>query len=327
MSKRVLITGGTGFVGSHAVDVYLAAGWTVRALVRDPNRLSWLAGKPVEIAAGKLTDNPSLAAAVQNCNVVVHCAGLTKTPDAKEFYRINADAVESFAGIARESGVRRFVLCSSQAAAGPCQTSAPLLESDPPQPVSEYGRSKLEGEARLRAAAGSMEWIILRPPAIMGPRDEQFIPLFRAVVRFGIYPRFGDGTQNYSLIGVQDFARALLVAGETASGLNEVYFCAGADALNWSGAAQIIATIAHRKVRAIPIPAPCLKSIGAFGEWFAKLQHKAALINRDKVTEFLAGNWICSSEKIKRELGFECNLSLEDTLRLTYQSYLDAGRL
>jgi nucleoside-diphosphate-sugar epimerase len=327
MSKRVLITGATGFVGSHTADAYLAAGWTVRTLVRNPDKLGWLSGKTLEIAPGSLTDTESLAKASQQCDVVVHCAGLTKTPDAREFYRINADAVEAFTSIARESGVRRFVLCSTQAAAGPCPTNAAITELDLPKPVSEYGRSKLEGEARLRQSAGSMEWIILRPPAIMGPRDEQFIPLFRAIVRYGIYPRFGSGTQRYSLIGVHDFARALLVAGETATGLNDVYFSAGPDALNWGDAAAIIAGIAHRKVRPIPIPAPVLHSIGTFGEWFARLQHKAALINRDKVTEFLAGDWICSSEKIRQALGFECKQSLEDTLRVTYQSYLDAGRL
>ncbi len=86
MSRRVLITGGTGFVGSHAVEHYLAAGWTVRALVRDPRRLVWLKSLPIEIAVGTMTDQTSLEAAVAECDVVVHCAGLTKTTDPRAFF-------------------------------------------------------------------------------------------------------------------------------------------------------------------------------------------------------------------------------------------------
>jgi nucleoside-diphosphate-sugar epimerase len=327
MSRRVLITGGTGFVGSHAVEHYLAAGWTVRTLVRDPQRLMWLKSLPVEIAVGTMTDQASLAKAAAECHLVVHCAGLTKTTNPRAFYRINGQAVEDFARAAAEQGVGRFVLCSTQAAAGPSRNSRALTEADMPQPISDYGRSKLEGEERLKAAAGRMEWIVLRPPSIMGPRDEQFIPLFKAVVRYGVYPQFGAGGQRYSFIGVTDFARALLLAGEATSGLNDVFFVASDETLDWSSAARTIAGFAGKRVRALKLGVPALKVLATLAEAGAKLQGQPALLSSDKIGEILAPGWVCSPDKILRTWGFRCELSCAATLRVTYDYYRHTGRL
>ncbi len=218
-------------------------------------------------------------------------------------------------------------MCSSQAAAGPSRDGRALTEDDPPQPISAYGRSKLEGEERLRAAAGEMEWIVLRPPSIMGPRDEQFVPLFRAVTRFGVYPRFGAGGQSYSFIGVADFARALRIAGEIDRGLNDVYFVASDETLDWSEAARIIANFSGKRVHALRLGIPALKILAALAETGAKFSGKPALLNRDKIREILAPGWLCSSEKIRRAWGFGCELSCAAALRVTHDYYRDTGRL
>jgi dihydroflavonol-4-reductase len=321
---RALITGGTGFVGSHTVEAYLAAGWKVRALVRDLNRLTWLAGMKIEFAQGTLTDANALTQALSDCDVVVHCAAMTKAVDKRDLFRINAVAVGEFVKVARANGVRRFVLCSSQAASGPALNGRPQLEGDPPQPVSQYGLSKLEGEQLLKANAGSMEWLILRPPAVIGPRDEQFVPLFRGAARYGRYPLFGSGRQRYSFVSVHDLARALLSAGQAETGLNETYFVAHPDSLNWSESAVVLSELVGRKVRPLKLNRAALSVVGGFAELTARLSGKPPLLGYEKIREILAPDWTCSSEKIRRNWNFECVWSCEQTLRDTYEAYRDA---
>lgn len=323
--RRVLITGGTGFVGSHAVDAYLLAGWTVRALLRNPRRETWLTGLPVELAEAALDDTAPLQAAMRDCDVVVHCAGLTKSLNAGDYLRVNADAVERLVVAARENGVRRFVLCSSQAAAGPAARGAVTVETDEPRPVTPYGRSKLEGEVRLQAAAQTMQWVILRPPSVIGPRDLQFVPLFRAAARYGIYPDFGGDHRAYSVVCIYDLARALLRAGEVESGVNETYFVAHRDPLDWSAAAAEIGAAAGRQVRPLRLSAGVMRTAAGMAERLARLRGKPVLLSRDKVDEIFTTGWLCSAEKIRRNWGFECLWSHTQMLRATFAAYREAG--
>lgn len=327
MNRRVLITGGTGFIGSHTVEMFLANGWTVRALIRNPARMTWLTGLPVETSVGRLDDPESLRAAVQDCDSVVHCGGLTKALRTEDLFRINAQAVKDFAVAARAAGTKRFILCSSQAAAGPSRDGAPVTEDDEPRPLSVYGRSKLEGERLLRENAGGMEWIILRPPSVMGPRDEQFLPLFRAVAKFGIYPLFGSDAQRYSFVSVYDLARALLCAAETSSGVNDVYFVAAPEALSWRETAEIIARGSQRRARALRLNGGILKTAGFMSEVVGCLRRKPALLSRDKLREILAPGWVCSSAKIRRTWTFQCEWTAERMILDTLHAYRKANRL
>jgi nucleoside-diphosphate-sugar epimerase len=324
---RVLITGGTGFVGSFTAEAYLAAGWNVRALIRDPLRRKWLEKLPVEFAVGKLDDPHSLREACGGCDVVVHCAALTKTFRREDYFRINADAVGEFAKVAKQTGVKRFVLCSTQAVAGPSAIGKPSLESDPPHPLTSYGESKLAGERKLVENAQGMEWIILRPSAVMGPRDEQFVPLFRGLVRYGLYPQFGGGQQLYSFISVHDLARALLIAGQNAVGMNEIYFVAHPQPLCWEDAALTLGCLLERRVRKLMFPRWLLPVVAIGTHAVAALTRKPALLSRDKLREILAPAWICSTEKISRSWNFQCEWDHEAMLRDTLNAYRAAGWL
>jgi len=223
--------------------------------------------------------------------------------------------------------VKRFVLCSSQAASGPSLPGTPSIEEDEPHPISEYGKSKLVGERQLQTNAGQMEWIILRPPAIIGPRDRQFVPLFRGVVRYGLFPRFGSARRRYSFASVHDVARSLLIAGEATSGTNSTYFVANAEPLDWADAAQIIARLANRKVRPLPLSTVLLRVLGSMSDAYAAFSRKPILLSGDKLLEILAPEWVASSVKIRSAWGFECQWSCEQTLRDAFESYRAMGWL
>ena len=322
--RRVLITGGTGFIGSHAVEAFLAGQWTVRALVRSPSRLTWLAGLPIETIVGRLDDAASLGVAAGGCDVVVHCAGLTKALHREDLFRINGTAVGDFAAVARQAGVRRFVLCSSQAAAGPSAGCAAVTENDEPHPLSAYGQSKLQGERLLHDNADGMEWVVLRPPSVVGPRDQQFLALFRAVARYGIYPQFGGGAQRYSFISVHDLTRALRTAAETERGLNDVYFVANPEAVTWSDLSSVIARVVGRRARPLRLGKNALTVLSLLAETAARWRGKPALLSRDKLNEILASGWVCSTEKIRRVWEFGCQWPLEATIRDTLNAYRQA---
>jgi nucleoside-diphosphate-sugar epimerase len=265
--------------------------------------------------------------AAQDCDAVVHCAGLTKTLDPREFYLVNEEGVGKLVTAAREAGVKRFIFCSSQAAAGPSQGGVPVTEADEPRPISEYGRSKLAGEMKVRELAGEMEWLILRPPAVIGPRDWQFLPLYRGVVKLGLYPRFGSGVQLYSFVSVHDLARALFCAGQQVGEVNKTYFVARPEAVDWRDASRLIAGFAGRKVYSLSLPVGLAEIVGTIADVLAPLTGKPALLSREKVKEILAEGWICSSEAIRRDWRFDFEYDLTRTLRSAYDFYKSIRKL
>jgi dihydroflavonol-4-reductase len=328
MKGTVLLTGGTGFVGSHLAEEMVRAGWRVRALVRKPDRLRWLAGIDAEIAKGDVQDPSSLPQALKGVDLVIHCAGLTKANTRREYMSANGDGTRALVQASIESGVRRFVFCSSQAAAGPSTSERPRVEEDPPEPLTDYGASKLEGEKAVREADGDLEWVVLRPSAIFGPRDSQFLPIFRTVTKLRRYPVFGSDERHYSWIYVRDFVAALTTVAEVEKGLDETYFVGSEQPTTWREVSQITASVRGIDIRPFPtIPLPVLKAAARLCEWAAQLQGQAALFNRQKLAEITAPGWVVSSEKIFRALGFRCQISLEDAVSETVGWYEEQGLL
>jgi nucleoside-diphosphate-sugar epimerase len=147
---RVLVTGGTGFIGSHLVEALLAQGHEVRCLVRDTLRLGWIAGLPsVRIAQGSMDEPRSLLEGMRGVDQVYHVAGLTRARGAREFFRVNGEGTRHLVHACLETprGPRRLVHLSSLAAVGPMPMATACVEDVSPRPVSPYGWSKLQGEA------------------------------------------------------------------------------------------------------------------------------------------------------------------------------------
>ncbi len=180
----VAVTGGTGFLGSHVCDLLLARGHRVRTTARASSDLRWLRGKPIEILTCDLDDPAAVDALLAGCEGVVHCAGAVAAPAEADYQRVNVGLTRALLeGCARAEGLGAFVLISSLAAAGPAGPEAPRTEDMPPAPITAYGRSKRDAEALVHGAAWPFRVISLRPPALYGPRDREFLPLFKAARR------------------------------------------------------------------------------------------------------------------------------------------------
>lgn len=205
----VALTGATGFLGSHIADRMILDGFRVRASARPSSDLRWLRGKPVEIQFVDFGAPDAVRRLVVGARWIVHCAGVMTAPDETIYRRINVDSTRTLLEVAAEEGAAEaFLLISSLAASGPGSLAEPRREEQGCRPISAYGRSKLSAEALMRERAWPFRTVALRPPALYGPRDHEFMPLLRAA-RAGWTARFGTALSGLSMVHGADAASAV----------------------------------------------------------------------------------------------------------------------
>lgn len=315
----MLITGATGFVGSHVVEAFRARGTTIRALVRPSSRLDHLRALGVAAEAVSLEDPEALRRAVEGAEVIVHLAALTHARTAAELERVNAGATERLldAALAVSCRPRRFVYMSSLAAAGPSQH--PLRRQETPRPLTAYGLSKLRGELVVLAAAAKLEAVVVRAPAVYGPRDREMLRFFK-LARRGVLPVPGGPPRPLQLVYVKDLAEGI-VAAATSPNARGIYHVAEPRSYAWAEVCRMLGRAAGRNVLLLPVPEGVLEAAAAMSEWSAGLARRSTMFNRDKARELLAPGWLCDTEDARRELGFVAGTSLAEGLRQTWDWY------
>jgi len=308
---KILLTGASGFVGSHILDRLRARNLPTAILLRPASNQRFI--KPhlpgVEVRVGSLDHPDTLAPALAGITQVIHCAGATRARRIPEFYEVNEHGTRNLINAvnAQPGGVQRIVHISSLAAAGPAAARNPARETDPPHPVSEYGKSKLAGELAVRTHCRA-EYVILRPPAIYGPRDAEFLRLFRAVKNH-LLPKPG-GKQPLSLVFVRDLAQAVVTCLDHPAAADQTYFVASKEIVTAQIMAREIA--AQMNVWTLPVPLPlafvwvlCLAREG-----ISRLTGKADVLSLQKFAELRAPGWVCDPARLERETGCTCPTSL-----------------
>jgi nucleoside-diphosphate-sugar epimerase len=322
VSRRALVTGGTGFVGSHLVERLLRNGYSVTCLVRDFRHLRWLDHMDVRLAQGDCTQPESLAAAVQGVSLVFHCAGVTKAKHPRDFYRVNHLGTKNLLGACAQynPGIEKFVLVSSQAAAGPSSDGRPVDAGNTAHPVSDYGRSKLLGEDEARAYKDRFPVVILRPSTVYGPRDADVFELFRWASR-GLTIEMGGGDRYLNLCYVEDLTAALLLAAERKTESGSIYFVAENKAYSWPEFRALLLSTGGVKARTIKLPYGVAYLIGLASEIGSLFTKRPALANRQKVREAAQRYWLCDVGKIEHDLRFRAEYPLQKGLELTWKWY------
>ncbi len=321
---KVFLTGATGFVGSHLAELLVNNGHQVRAFLRTTSNLRWIADLNLETFYGTLDDANALLKGLQDVDVVIHSAALTKALKNEDYYRVNFEGSKNLIDVIVENElpVKRFVLISSQAAAGPSQSLEPLTEDDPPQPVSEYGKSKLLAENYLKEKAQKLEYTIIRPSAVYGPRDTDVLQFFQSVKR-GIIPRWQNREKYVSFVYVKDLVEGILIAAQHAKAKNQTYFIADPRPYTWDELARITLEFFSSKAIHVPIPLSAVKVIAGLSEFWSKISKKPSIINRQKVAELIPDFWICSPQKIKKQLGFETRTDIKTGVKQTLEWYVE----
>jgi nucleoside-diphosphate-sugar epimerase len=314
---KILLTGANGFIGSHVLDTLRARELPAAILLRpSANRrfiqshLSW-----AEVRTGAITDPASLGKAMAGITHVIHCAGCTRAGSAREFHQVNATGTANVVQAANaQPGFRRLVQVSSLAASGPAN---PAREPDHPHPVSDYGMSKLAAELEVRRHC-RQEFVILRPPAVYGPRDVEFLRLFQAV-KAHLRPR--PSRQPLSLVFAPDLARTIVTCLDHPAAAGKTYFAASPEVVTARAMAAEIA--AQMGVWAIPVPLPALLlwPLCLVYEIASRITGRPSVLSLQKFAELRAPAWVCDPGLIERETGCACPTALKSGIGRTLEWY------
>ena len=324
---NVFVTGSTGFVGAHLVKALCARGDRVTALVRRPalaQQLGW--GPEVRLVPGDLDNENALREGCTGVDVVYHVAGKISGRNAADYMATNRDGTANVLEAALGGGVRRFVLVSSLAVAGPTTPGHPIDEQRPPQPVTDYGRSKLAAEVLVRAIPGSLEWAIIRPPVVYGEWDRATLKIFQLAKR-GVVPLFGDGSQELSVIHAEDLAQALIAAGTSPAAAGHVYFAAHPSTTSSRNLALAAGRALGKTPKIVPVPPLVARGILWTLGTLATLSGRASVLSPDKGNEYLAPAWICRSDALTRDTGWRAAIDLETGVRRAANWYREVGWL
>jgi dihydroflavonol-4-reductase len=320
----VLITGATGFIGSNLAEALRAAGERVHALVRDSNRLRHLAGMDIRVLEGDLFHVPKLPAGLK---AVYHLAGMTRSLKPGPYYTVNRDGTASLLEAVLGQGLRpAFVFLSSLSASGPSGPAEGRKESDPPAPITPYGKSKLAGEAEVLGRKDRLPVSVARVGAVYGPRDPEFARYFRMIKR-GVLAIPGRRAVPLGLCYVKDLVRGLQVLAAQPAASGEVFNLGDPTISSMEDVGRRVGDILGRRPVRIAFSGPLLRAIALGGDLSGRLTGRLSIINRQKFAEYAQSGWIADVTKAKKILGFETRVGLDEGLRETIDWYRRSGWL
>lgn len=322
----ILVTGGSGFIGSHLVERLCSGGERVRCLVRQKKtRRKNYAGLPPQAEAvfGELIGGAGLEEAFEGIDTVIHVAGVTKALTMDDYYAGNVRATENLARAMKGRAIR-LVHVSSLAAAGPSLDGTPLGEDAAPRPLTHYGKSKLAGERVVRELIPDA--VIVRPPVVYGPRDTDVFRILKPFTQ-GVAFQISGGERWFSAIYVKDLADGLIAAARAAGGAGRTYFLTNSKPVSWSELGAATARIVGRTARIVRVPGAIAYAAGWCAELWAQATGKPGILSREKVREAQCSYWTCDARRAAEEIGFEARTPLEAGLAETLAWYREAGWL
>ncbi|MCI4624765.1 MAG: NAD(P)-dependent oxidoreductase [Candidatus Magnetoovum sp. WYHC-5] len=313
---KALVTGGTGFIGSHLVEELMKEGFSTTCLVRKDSDLKWIENYPMTYVVGDCVDNNTLKNIFSDFDYVFHVAGLTKAVKTEDFYCTNVTGTENLLHAIKKYNkkLKRFVHISSIAVAGPSKEGMPLNASVMPEPVSEYGKSKLMAENFIQAQKTELPVTIIRPPAVYGPRDKDFYLVFKMIQK-GLFPYWGKA--YYSLIYVEDLAKGIIKAIKTDKTIGNTYYLTDDNIYSNDELADTIAKQLGCKYVKVKIPHNVIPMLAHITE----ILKRKSIINSDKAKELKYSHWLCSCEEAKKDFGFQTQVGLKEGIKWTANWY------
>lgn len=308
----IAVTGATGFIGKHICQALTAEGHEVRGLVRNPaNAASLPAG--VLPVTGNLSRADSLQPLVAGTDAVVHCAGNVRGVTQADFDAVNvAGLVNLIAAIKAHAPASRFLSFSSLAAREPH--------------LSFYATSKRRGEDLLEAEP-TLQWTILRPPAVYGPGDREMLPLFKLMQRgYALIP--GDLNARFSLIYIDDLVASVQLWLSATNAEHRIYTLEDGrpGGHDWPGVMAQFTAMSGRPVRALRPPRRLLNLVAWSNRELARLLGYAPMLTPEKLRELRHPDWVTDSLDIGRAFGWAAQISLQEGLRRTLMASAGVGK-
>lgn len=290
-------------------------------MVRRPDRLGLLPAG-ADIVPGEMETAAGYRRHLAGCAAVVHCAGVTRARRLAEFRRVNAAGTEALARAASEACPdAMFVHVSSQAAAGPARRGVPVSERDAPDPVSWYGRSKLEGELAL-ARHYRGPWCVVRPSVVYGPGDPGLLPMYAIVAR-GVAPVIAGGRRRIQLLAAEDLARVLFAAAQRPDLHGRRAFAAG-DTVSMGDLGRELAALRTPRARPVAVPAVAVRLLALLAPLWEVATGTSTTFSRDKVRDMLQRDWLCHSAPFLDEVNVTPAVDWREGIRRTCRWYVQA---
>lgn len=323
---KVLVTGASGFVGSHIVEECLRRGLKTYAGIRSTSSKKYLTDSSIHFCEINFSDPLALAELLRSeqFDYIIHNAGLTSALNKDEFFEVNFGYTKLLVDLARKEIVdlKKFVFMSSLAAIGPADHAAEgILTSDSfAHPVTYYGESKLAAEHYIESLE-DLPYTIIRPTAVFGPRDTDMFLLFKSIKR-KFAPSIGFETQQLTFIYVKDLARVTLDVA-LSQRQQQAYFVTSGETFS----AKEFNTLISKKLDVRPIhtkiPIPLFKVIARLSDLQSKIKKEASILNPNKVNELKAKNFNCDISPLIKDFNFAPQYSIEEAISETADWYLE----
>jgi dihydroflavonol-4-reductase len=326
MESKIIsvVTGASGFVGSHLVDKLLEEGHHVKCILRGSSSRRWLEGKNVEIVDCGLFDKENLKKVMKDVDYVYHIAGVVKAKKEEEYFKGNVESARVLLDVANEvaPNLKRFVLTSSQTACGPALNGIPCNEETKEHPITTYGRSKYAEEQLAKTYMDKLPITIIRPPAVFGPRDTEIYLVFKTY-KAGLFTLIGFDDKRLNLIHVHDLVRGIYEASLSFKTKNQIYFVASDELYSWPQVGEAIRKAMGRKAITVRFPHSLVYTVAAVAQFLAMFSSKAATFNLEKARDFVQKNWTCDISKAKKDFGYSQQVKLEEGIKQTIDWYRD----
>lgn len=328
MEKKeiAVVTGGTGFVGSHLVDLLLSKGYEVWCIVRKSSNTKWLNGKNVKLLNCGLNDKNELLKVIKDVDYIFHVAGVVKSKTKEGYFHGNVETTKNLLETVIENKInlKRFVVVGSLTASGPSLDGAPVNEQSPCNPITTYGESKLEEEKLALSYKEQIPITICRAPAVYGQRDTEIFIYFKSFSK-GLTTLIGFDEKKLSLIHVMDLVEGIYQSALSEKSIGEVYFISSEEFYTWEQINNITARIFNKKPLVIRIPHFVVYLISAVAQFFSYFSSKAATLNLEKAKDLTQKYWICDTSKAKEHFNYKQKISIEEGIKQTIKWYKEQG--
>lgn len=325
----LLITGGSGFIGSQLAMLAASAGFEVTVLTPTRNsmeefRVRELTNAGIPVIRARLEDVDQTRTALRGQHVVIHLAAAQHEADMPEswFHAVNVEGTRRVLDLAVDAGVRRFVYGSSIGVYG-AAGDGELDETSPLAPANPYGRSKAAAERVVQAFRERIETVIVRISETYGPGDLRLLKLFRAIER-GRYVTLGNGRNEHQPIFVKDLCRGLLAAATSPLAAGRTVILAGSERVSTDDMVAAIAGALGRRPGTVHVPLWPFSAMAGICELAMKPLGLTPPLHRRRL-DFFRKSFRFSTALAAELLNFRARVSFQEGARQTLEWYRDAG--
>lgn len=321
-----VITGGTGFIGSHLTEHLIQHGYKVRCLVRPTSNLRWIESSGAEINVCPLDDQEALEQNLKDADYVIHLAGVVKARNLDGYLKGNVETTRNILDtlLKINTGVKKVLVTSSLAVVGPNKPGHPSNEESPYNPISHYGKSKVAQENLCHEYQSQLPIVIIRPPSVYGPRDGEIYTVFKAMAK-GVFATVGFNRKTLSMIYIDDLVRGMRQALESNKSAGQTYFISSEEEYDWNQIAKYGKAALGKGFLNLKVPHSLVHVSAFFAENWAGISGKAATLNREKAKEVIQESWACSPKKAMKDFGFRQEIGLEEGFKHTVAWYRENG--